>query len=101
MIYNLHVVADRVSGSDAVTQVTSTTTSDYKTVTQPANATAFLISCETTACRFSLDGNDPDASNGHVLPVAGLPYYCPVKPRSLKVASTASAKSVVTVTWLE
>jgi hypothetical protein len=101
MIGNLHVVADRISGADATTQATSTATTDYKTVTQPEAANAFLISCETTSCRFSLDGVNPDATNGHVLPKDGQPYYVPVKPRSLKVASTAAANSVVTVTWLE
>lgn len=101
MIGNLHVVADRNTGDDATTQVTPTTTTDYKTVTQPAQANAFLISCETNSCRFSLDGNNPDATNGHVLPKDGQPYYVPVKPRSLKVASTTAGNSVVTVTWLE
>lgn len=84
-------------------QQTSTATTDPKTFTPPATvgqkAHACLVSVETTNARVTLNGDAPDATHGHVFVAGQQPVYVPAAV-AIKVASTAAANSVVTVTWL-
>ena len=80
-------------------QLTPTTTSDYKTGTVPNGTSAILISVATTNARLSLDGNNPDATHGHVIQKDTAPLLLPVAVAPI-VASTAAANAVTDITYL-
>ena len=82
-------------------EATSTGTGDVKTLTPPGDASAALISVETTAARMTFDGSTPAAANGHVFPAAQVPQTVLIGAGSvIKWISTAAANSIVNVTWL-
>ena len=83
---------------DPHVSATPTSTVDVKTITAPKDAGGFLITCETTGCRFTIDGTTPDATNGIPLAAAAAPLFVPLG-RDIKVVSQAAANSVVHVLW--
>lgn len=81
---------------------TSTTASDGKTLTPPKGTSAFLIGVETTDARLTLDGTDPAAGTGSLIfPKGQVPALVLVgSSQPVRIVSTASANSVVNITWL-
>jgi hypothetical protein len=86
---------DTFSAVGSASQVTSTGTANFQTLTPEATACAMLMTVETTSCRMTFDG----ATTGGpiVVPVVGLGGT----GSKVVVASTAAANSVVTVIWLQ
>ena len=70
-------------------------------LTKPAKATAFFVTCLTTAAVVTFDGSTPSATNGLVLQAAVSPVFFPVGPPTLLVASTAGTSAVVNIFWVE
>lgn len=83
-------------------QLTSTGTSDTKTATIPNDTSAVLISVETTDARVTFNSGDTPASSlGQLFPKALAPVRVDVGAgATIKVQSTASANSVVNLTYL-
>lgn len=82
-------------------QATSTGTGNEQTLTPPSDASACMVSVETTSARITFDGSTPAVGNGHVFPTAQVPQTLLIGAGStIKFISTAAANSVVNVTWL-
>lgn len=80
-------------------QATSTGTANVATITLPGNATAFVISIETNAGRFTFDGSTPGATS-LLLPTTTVPYQFTFQPafgQAIKFASNIAANCVATV----
>lgn len=86
----------------APTQVTSTTTSDVKTVAVPAAAKGLFINCATTDCRITVDGTTVSSTVGLQIKAANNPVFLPVRPSStgVQVVSTAAANSVIDIMFV-
>lgn len=79
------------------------TSGSVKTFTIPKSTSAVLLTAETTAARFTLDGTDPSAASAPslVLPTGIAPVLIPVGPGTvLKHVSTAGAPSVLHACYL-
>jgi hypothetical protein len=98
---------DTFSAVGSASQVTSTGTANFQTLTPEATACAMLMTVETTSCRMTFDGANPSGSNSILVPTTtGGPIVVPVvglggTGSKVVVASTAAANSVVTVIWLQ
>lgn len=94
----LHVVPVNAA---AFQQQTSTGTADVKTFTPPTGFKAHgcLITVETTTARVTFNGDTPGAALGHIVQIAQQPLYLPFAG-PIKVAATAAANAIVSVTWL-
>lgn len=84
---------------NAPSQVTSTSTSDVKTVVPPAGAKGFYIACATNNCRITLDGTTVSSTVGLPIQAASNPQFFPfdVATSGLQIVSTAAGNSVVDV----
>ena len=81
-------------------QATSTGIGDVKSFAAPTEASGCFITCETTACRITVDGSAPSAGNGLVIPAATSPVFLPIgHPLTLKAAGSGGT-SVINVLWL-
>lgn len=79
-------------------------TATVRTITPPRNASAVLITVETTSARVTFDNSDPSAANApsHVIPTAQVPVFIPIGAGSvIKWISTAAAASVLQATFLQ
>lgn len=87
---------------ESMVQVTSTATTDVHTLSPPTHGptTGCLISVDTTDDRLTFDGSAPSGTAGHLVKSAqAYPWYVPFGV-AIKFCSTASANSVLNVTWL-
>lgn len=81
----------------------STATNDIQTITPPGDASAFLLTVETTSARFTFDGTDPSVASApsHVVPKDQAWMYAPFgKGAFPKFVSATAGTSVAMITWL-
>lgn len=77
--------------------MTSTSTSDVKTITVPAGAIGVFLNCATNDCRVTFDGTVVSSTVGLQVKKDNNPAFFPVAPSSsgVQVVSTAAGNSVV------
>ncbi len=76
--------------------VTSANTTDTQTVTQPTASSdifprGFYVTVSTTSCYMTFDASTPTST---------APIFFPFAPATITVRSSASANSIVNVTWV-
>lgn len=82
-------------------QATSTGTGNVQSAAAPANAINCILSAETNAVRFTLDGSTPTSANGHVLPTGAVPFYVPTGWQgTIKFCSTVAGNATLNITWV-
>lgn len=84
-------------------KLTSTGTGDPQTATIPNNASAILLTVETTSVRMTLTlAGDPTSTTGHVIQKDQNPWHMLIGQGStLKVASATAGTSVTQITYLQ
>ncbi len=85
--------------------VTSANTTDTQTVTQPTASSdifprGFYVTVSTTSCYMTFDASTPTSTNGLTVPAGTAPIFFPFAPATITVRSSASANSIVNVTWV-
>ena len=86
-----------VRGASAYVQ--TTTTSTVSTVSAPGSAKGFLLSCDGSNLRFTLDGSSPSSSAGHLIAASAAPVLVPVG-KTIKFCSVNTTVTTSNVTWL-
>lgn len=83
-------------------QLISTSTASVQTATIPLDASAILISVETTSARMTFTNVAPDSTHGQVFPAGVSPLLLVLgsSGTTLKFASTGATSSIVNLTYL-